>query len=314
MSPTTTAEVPSTFRAALRSHELLGPEGEIRLAQQIQAGRAAWQDLQTLGANPEAPYTEADRPQLEQLFLDGLDARQEFFAKNLRLVAQQANRLIRTKEISDGAVDVDDLIQEGLLGLDRAIEDYNWEKGFRFSTYANWKIKQAIHRYADSDARGPIHLPNNLPVLRGAYSAALAKLELQGAAPTVDNILRESGLTESELDRVMAAIAIKSFAALDAPLGDSKSGEFTVGDLIADPSAEIPLEQALTKKTAEDILSRAPLSKYHKVILCCSFGALGYPLQTSTELARKYNVSPVTMRNDLRHALQAIRKHLYTNS
>lgn len=297
---------------AMYRHDLLTKEGEQQLAQRIEAGRAAWETLQTLEEQNTPALTCTDRQNLEQVFLDGLEARQEFVAKNIRLVVMHANNMARSGALNRGPVDVEDLVQEGIFGLDRAVDGFDWRRGFRFSTYASWQIKKIMHLLVDTRAISSAHLPQNLPTLVNAYEAAIAKLELSNMPLSTQNITKESGLTEGRISMARAAISAQNAVYLDAPLTDS--GSFTMGDQIADPTTETAFEEILDSKTIEDVLKEALLSEYEKDILCSHFGALGYPLASTAELAKKHGVTSPTILNHYNKILQKINGKFELNS
>ncbi|HSJ83026.1 MAG TPA: sigma-70 family RNA polymerase sigma factor, partial [Acidimicrobiia bacterium] len=160
----------SQYLAGIGEHELLTAEDEVRLAQAMEAGAEARDRLVTGVDDP------GERTRLERAVKAGERARQKFVEANLRLVVSNARLYAGSK------VDMLDLIQEGNLGLIRAVEKFDWRKGFKFSTYATWWIRQAITRGIANTGRTirlPVHAGDTLARLQKAR----ARLELKLGRP-----------------------------------------------------------------------------------------------------------------------------------
>ncbi|MGH8916456.1 MAG: sigma-70 family RNA polymerase sigma factor, partial [Acidimicrobiia bacterium] len=168
------------------SYNLLNAEDEVRLAKAIETGRKA-----EIAIESETDPTK--RRQLGQLMRAGVEARQTFIRANLRLVVSIAKRYGHAR------LPFLDLVQEGNLGLIRAVEKFEYRKGFKFSTYATWWIRQAITRaIADKGRtiRVPVHMMDTITQMQTAENTLIKKL---GRTPTDAEIAEEAGLTVAKV-------------------------------------------------------------------------------------------------------------------
>ena len=173
-------------------HELLTKDDEARLAQDIDAGRDARAKL-----DEPAPIKRNDRRKLEEAVLRGEAARREFIQSNLRLVVSIA------KKYQASGLPLLDLVQEGNLGLMHAVEKFDWRKGFKFSTYATWWIRQAIQRGIANTGRTirlPAHAGDNLLRLHRVRAQLEAELERE---PTVVELARELDVAEEKVTELL---------------------------------------------------------------------------------------------------------------
>ncbi|HSM45214.1 MAG TPA: sigma-70 family RNA polymerase sigma factor, partial [Acidimicrobiia bacterium] len=163
------------------TYDLLTAEDEVRLAKAIETGRKAERALE----NEKDP---ANRRKLRQMVRAGEEARQTFIRANLRLVVSIAKRYNRAR------LPFLDLVQEGNLGLIRAVEKFEYRKGFKFSTYATWWIRQALTRaIADKSRtiRVPVHMMDTINQMQTAETNLTKRL---GRKPTDAELAEESGL------------------------------------------------------------------------------------------------------------------------
>src|SRR5690606_34379683 len=170
----------------------------------------------------------AERERLERAVNEGVRARRRFIEANLRLVVSNARRY------AGADVEMLDLIQEGNLGLMTAVEKFDWRKGFKFSTYATWWIRQAMQR-ARATLGDTIRIPAGvfdiLPTVRAAHEQLQAKL---GRAPSPAEIASDTGISVGEVER---ALSVSTTIALDTPVGEDGAA---LGDFIADEGAVDP--------------------------------------------------------------------------
>ncbi len=220
-----TTDLVSQYLTAIGEYELLTAEQEVELAQLIEAGEAAAKKIEA-GKFKDKKDELALRRKLRR----GREAKDAFLTANLRLVVANARRYANTS-----GIDFLDLIQEGNLGLIRAVEKFDWRKGFKFSTYATWWIRQAITRaIADKSrtVRIPVHLHDTLAAVRAAQASLKAEL---GRDPKPEEIAEEAGVT---VDKVELALTVADTVSLEQPVGEDGA---QLGDFIEDEDAADPV-------------------------------------------------------------------------
>ncbi|HEV2452155.1 MAG TPA: RNA polymerase sigma factor RpoD [Streptosporangiaceae bacterium] len=259
---------------------LLTAEDEVELAKQIEAGLFAEEKLRGLPA--WASYPPGVRAEdLEQLVADGIRAKQRLIEANLRLVVSIAKRYI-----GRGLIFLD-LIQEGNLGLIRAVEKFDYTKGYKFSTYATWWIRQAITRAIADQARTiriPVHMVETIN--------KLARVQRQlhqdfGREASIKEIAAEMGI---EVQRVAEIQCVaQEPVSLQSPIGEEDSD---LGDFIEDADAVVPMEAAafiMLQDQLDGILDS--LSRREQTIIQLRFGLTdGHP-RTLEEVGREFGVT-----------------------
>src|SRR5256714_304277 len=241
-------------------YPLLTKDDEVRLAQQIEGGNAAREQM--LRAKSLTP---AKKRELRRCARHGDEAQRTFVQSNLRLVVSIA------KKYQASGLPLLDLIQEGNLGLMHAVEKFDWRKGFKFSTYATWWIRQAITRGIANTGRTirlPVHAGDTLARLQKARSRLELKL---GRPATLSELAAEVEMPE---DKVTEALR---FAAEPLSLSEPlrEDGDAELGDIVEDRSAESPFEVAATALLPAEIEKLlAPLDERERQILALRFGLM----------------------------------------
>ncbi len=271
---------------------LLSREQEVELAQAFEAGQEAEAKLN----GDHVPSDELE--QLKLIAHHGQRARERLTVANLRLVVSIAKRYMHR------GVSFLDLIQEGNMGLMRAVEKFDWRKGYKFSTYATWWIRQSITRAIADQARTirvPVHTVEALQELRRLRRE---HIQQHGIAPTYEELAAQLG---TSVDRVKKIDQAASYtASLERPLSDDD--EDTLGDFLADTSIPSPSREALRAKLKEE-LRRAlqGLDGREREILELRYGLHdGHP-RTLKEVAAMFDVTRERVRQIEIKALEKLK-------
>ncbi len=271
---------------------LLSTEEEVRLARMVELGREAERLLADDGTDP------VERARLEALIEQGRAAREHLIKANTRLVVSIA------KKYMGRGVPFLDLIQEGNLGLMKAVEKFDYHRGYRFSTYATWWIRQTITRAIADQGRTirvPVHMSDRI---RRLYKTARQLEQEQGRAPTPEEIAAEMDLEPRKV-QWMLRVSWRPLS-LEHPVGEEEDSE--LGSFIEDETTPTPAQstyQSLLAEKIEEILST--LSPREARILRLRFGLVNGRSYTLEEVGQKFGLTRERIRQIEGKALRRLR-------
>ncbi len=286
----------SLYLREIGSIPLLTGEDEQGLARCYEDGRAAEELLD----DPvrAASLSEADDRTLRRRVAHGLLARERMIQANSRLVVHIA------KKYTNNGVPFMDLIQEGNLGLIRAVEKFDWSRGFKFSTYATWWIRQAITRALADQARTirvPVHMSEQIAKER----AITRRLEQEfGREPTIEEVAKEMDITPKRVERIRE-IAQRPLS-LEMKVGEENDSE--LGDFLEDEDTPGPIEyagQELLKDEMREALGT--LSDREAEVLSLRYGLQGGKPHTLEEVGEQFGVTRERIRQIETKAIRRLR-------
>jgi len=283
---TTRREDPvKTYLREIGKVPLLTREDEVELAMAMEAGKEAEQKLENARLSAERGIdviTPEERRELEELVRKGKEARERLIVSNLRLVVSIAKRYMNR------GLSFLDLIQEGNMGLMRAVEKFDYKRGYKFSTYATWWIRQAITRAIADQSRTirvPVHM---IETVRELNRIKREYIQKHGAAPTLEDL---SEITGMSIDKIKKVENVSQYtASLERPIGDDEDD--TLGDFIEDPHSPSPTKETFRMFLREQ-LNRAldQLDEREREILQLRYGLEdGHP-RTLKDVALKFNIT-----------------------
>ena len=277
--------------------DLLTPEQEIVLAQKMGAGNTAKEQMEELEKEGGEVPDEV-RKELNQLIKEGERAKQSLAEANLRLVVSIAKRYV-----GRGMLFLD-LIQEGNLGLIKAVEKFDYTKGYKFSTYATWWIRQAITRAIADQARTiriPVHMVETINKVIRVNRQLLQEL---GHDPTPEETAAEMNMPVEKVREIMKIA--QEPVSLETPIGEEEDSH--LGDFIPDEDASEPSEAAsftLLKEQLVDVLST--LTPREEKVLKLRFGIEDGRTRTLEEVGKEFNVTRERIRQIEAKALRKLR-------
>jgi len=282
------------YSAEIGKHELLDADGEKRLARSMRAGWAAQERIDAPPADYTTEQLQADRRAVRL----GERAKAEFIKANLRLVVSIAKRY---RNAAGTQMDLLDLIQEGNIGLEHGIDKFDPEKGFKFSTYGSWWIRQAISRAIANQARTirlPVHIGDDLKQLQKARGVGLSDEE----------ILETYDWSEKHFATVQDAHRTTELASFDRPLGPDD--DTTFGDLVPDTRPMAEYEQVEIQTDARHLRTAlgAILDERELEIIDLRFGLSDGEPKTLEQVGAHFHLTRERVRQIQARAFKKVRE------
>jgi RNA polymerase primary sigma factor len=274
---------------------LLTVEEEILLARRIEAGRAAWHKLERSNGS----LTGDQRRELEGAREEGSLAREHLIKANTRLVVSIAKRYVGR------GVPFLDLIQEGNLGLMKAVEKYEYQRGFRFSTYATWWIRQTITRAIADQGRTirvPVHMVDRI---RQLYKTSHEMEQKLGRVPTTEELADQVGIQPHKVDWMMRVSWLP--LSLESPINEDEE-DAELGMFVEDDITPTPIQSAYSKLLSEkiqEVLDTLPPREAR--ILRLRFGLENGRSYTLEEVGQKFGLTRERIRQIESKALRRLR-------
>ena len=273
---------------------LLTPEEELSLAKRMADGETAKEQLEEIGEEID----EDTKKQIDLLIADGEKAKKSLAEANLRLVVSIAKRYV-----GRGMLFLD-LIQEGNLGLIKAVDKFDYTKGYKFSTYATWWIRQAITRAIADQARTiriPVHMVETINKLVRVSRQLVQEL---GREPTPEELAKELNMPVDKV-REISKISQEPVS-LETPIGEEEDSH--LGDFIQDDNVPVPAEAAaftLLKEQLVEVLGT--LTEREQKVLRLRFGLDDGRARTLEEVGKEFNVTRERIRQIEAKALRKLR-------
>ncbi|GIW05315.1 MAG: hypothetical protein KatS3mg060_0120 [Dehalococcoidia bacterium] len=277
----------------VRPIDLLNREQEWHYGRLIRLGMEARAKLASNDVSPE------EIPALQRAVEEGERAREALTTANLRLVVSEAKRH------RDRGVAFEDLIQEGNLGLLRAVEKFDYTLGYKFSTYATWWIRQSIVRAIADQSRTirlPVHVYEALRIINRAKNRLVHEL---GREPSSEEVAEEIGVASSQVRDLLAAS--RRTMSLDKPVFED--GDAALADLVEDRIAVAPADEAVRSSVRDDVAQLlAHLDIREQRVLAGRFGLAGQKAKTLLALSEELGLSRERVRQIEAKAIEKLRQ------
>ena len=307
MSGGANADLVRLYLGEIGKVPLLDASQEVDLAQRIERGTQAASRLAELedlhGSSEHIPL--ALRRAEERTIVDGLRAKEHLIRANLRLVVSIAKRY-RSRSLS-----ILDLVQEGNLGLIRAVDKFDYTRGFKFSTYATWWIRQAITRAIADQARTiriPVHM---VETINKVVRVQRQLHQENGKEPTTEELAIAVGMTDGKVREILKLN--QDTISLETPMGDEN--DFSLGDTIEDENTVMPADAAtrtLLNEAVKQALSE--LTEREQAVVRLRFGLDDGQMRTLEEVGKEFGVTRERVRQieaktlaKLRHPIRSQR-------
>jgi len=291
----------SAFLGEIGRHQLLTPEQELTMGRKVQAMVSLTERCHLAGGRgPACEYSDDEKRTIKR----GAKAKNQMITANPRLVVHLAKRY------QGKGLDLLDLIQEGTLGLTRAVEKYDPTRGHRFSTYAYWWIRQGLNRALSTQSR-TIRIPVNVNEKLTKLRASKARLmQRNGLSPSTEQLADDLNLPISEVEDLLGC-ELRSVTVSLQGVVKSKSDPSELVDVL--PSEEVPpMERAeIAERTASawKLLDKSNLTPKERTVVMLRFGLDGSnEWRTLAEVARQMNCSREYCRQVVQRALRKLRK------